>query len=210
MKRMDTGFALGLLLTGLGVVFLLQTVLGLAFVWDIVWALLFGAAGVGFLLAFLGNRERWWALIPAFALLGLAAIITFGRFLGEWGGTLFLGALSLGFWAVYLMRRENWWAIVPGGVLLTLAAMPVISNVLEGMAVAAVLFLGLGLTFCLVYLLPSEGGRRSWALIPAAVLLVMGLVFGVFGIPGLSPFWPVLLILGGVFVVARALGWGRR
>ena len=94
MKRIDTSIVLGLLLTGLGVVFLLQTVLGLAFVWNIVWALLFGAAGVGFLLAFFGNRERWWALIPGFALLGIAGLIAFGDFLGEWGGTLFLGALE--------------------------------------------------------------------------------------------------------------------
>jgi fatty acid desaturase len=61
-----------------------------------------------------------------------------------------------------------------------------------------------------VYFLPSEEGRRSWALIPAAALLVMGLVFGVFGIPSLNSFWPVLLILGGIYVVARSLGWGRR
>ncbi len=210
MKRIDTSIVLGLLLTGLGVVFLLQTVLGLAFVWNIVWALLFGAAGVGFLLAFLGNRERWWALIPGFALLGIAVLIAFGDFLGEWGGTLFLGALSLAFWAVYLMRREYWWAVVPGGVLLTLAVIPAISDVLDGLAVAGVLFLGMALTFGLVYFLPSEEGRRSWALIPAAALLVMGLVFGVFGIPGLNSFWPVLLMLGGIYVVARSLGWGRR
>ncbi len=210
MRRIDTSIALGLLLTGLGVVFLLQTVLGVAFVWDIVWALLFGAAGVGFLLAFLGNRERWWAIIPAFALLGIAALIAFGRFLGEWGGPLFLGALSLGFWAVYLLRRENWWAIVPGGVLLTLAVIPVISDLLEGLAVAGALFLGMAFTFGLVYLLPPQEGRRSWALIPAAALLVMGLLFGVFGIPGLNSFWPVLLILGGLFIVARSFGWERR
>jgi hypothetical protein len=210
MKRIDTSIVLGLLLTGLGVVFLLQTVLGVAFVWNIVWALLFGAAGVGFLLAFLGNRERWWALIPGFALLGIAALIAFGDFLGEWGGTLFLGALSLAFWAVYLMRREYWWAVVPAGALLTLAVIPAISDVVDGLAVAGVLFLGLAFTFGLVYFLPSEKGRRSWALMPAAALLVMGLVFGVFGIPGLNSFWPVLLILGGIYVVARSLGWGRR
>jgi hypothetical protein len=210
MKRIDTSIVLGLLLTGLGVVFLLQTVLGLAFVWNIVWALLFGAAGVGFLLAFLGDRERWWALIPGFALLGIAVLIAFGDFLGEWGGTLFLGALSLAFWAVYLMRREYWWAVVPGGVLLTLAVIPAISDVLDGLAVAGVLFLGMALTFGLVYFLPPEARRRRWALIPAAALLVMGLVFGVFGIPGLNSFWPVLLMLGGIYVVARSLGWGRR
>jgi hypothetical protein len=210
MKRIDTSIVLGLLLTGLGVVFLLQTVLGLTFVWDIVWALLFGVAGVAFLLAFLGNRERWWALIPGFALLGIAALVAFGSFLGEWGGALFLGALSLAFWAVYLMRREYWWAVVPGGVLLTLAVITVVSDVLDDLAVAGILFLGLAFTFGLVYFLPSDEGRRRWALAPAAALLVMGLVFGVFGIPGLNSYWPVLLMLGGIYIVARSLGWGRR
>jgi hypothetical protein len=93
----------------------------------------------------------------------------------------------------------QWWAIIPGGVLLTLGVVSSLEDV-SGMDTGGLFFLGLGLTFILVALLP--GGRsRSWALIPGSILLVFGAVIGT-AMGNLTDYiWPVvLIILGGFFV----------
>jgi hypothetical protein len=64
-----------------------------------------------------------------------------------------------------------------------------------------VLFIGLGLTFALVALLPG-GSQRTWAFIPAVLLLI----FGTLLLPslGLATYaGPALLILLGGFLVLR-------
>lgn len=48
-------------------------------------------------------------------------------------------------------------------------------------------------------------GRIKWALIPAAVLLVMGLLLGAAAAPLLNYLWPVALILAGLYHVFRTL-----
>jgi hypothetical protein len=64
------------------------------------------------------------------------------------------------------------------------------------------LFLGLGLTFILVAILPG-GSSRSWALIPGIILLVFGAFLGI-SFAGLSAYlWPVVLIVLGGYFIAR-------
>ncbi|MEW5828921.1 MAG: hypothetical protein AB1846_08550, partial [Chloroflexota bacterium] len=95
--------------------------------------------------------------------------------------------------------RERWWAIIPGGVLLTLGAVSALDD-LTGMETGGVFFIGLGLTFLLVAILPGPR-QMAWAFIPAAVLLVMGLLMGT-PFFGLTEFvWPAALIVGGILLI---------
>ena len=211
MRRFETRVAWGILLIAGGVLFLLQNLGILGGGIALLWALLFGAAGVIFLYVFLTDRANWWAVIPGFVLLSLAALIALDQLApevgGTWGGALFLGGVGLGFWVIYFVNREHWWAVIPGGVLLTLALVAGLSSILEGTEVGGVFFLGLGLTFGLLSFLPTPQGRMKWALIPAAVLLVMGLLITAAFASALNYLWPVALILIGLYLIFRTLGF---
>jgi len=170
--------------------------------------LLFAGVGLIFLVVFVANvHQNWWAVIPGFTLMGLAALIAFGNRLGEAGAGMFLGAIGLSFLVIYLVRREFWWAIIPAGVLLTLAVMiPILASPVGAtMLGPAILFFGLALTFLLVYLLPSEDERRVWALYPAGVLAVIGTLLLLSLGNLLNYLGAAALIVGGGYLVVRAV-----
>jgi hypothetical protein len=64
------------------------------------------------------------------------------------------------------------------------------------------LFLGLGLTFILVAILPGGSGR-SWAFIPGVILLIFGSILGTPAVGFLEYVWPAALILAGGYFVLR-------
>jgi len=104
---------------------------------------------------------------------------------------------------VYITHPGNWWAIIPAGVLITLGGISVldVADWLQG----GLLFLGLALTFGLVYILPKPAGKLKWALYPAAILLVISIAVFL-GVENLINFvWPVALLVAGGYVVYRAL-----
>jgi hypothetical protein len=207
MRRIEWRVLVGILLVAVGALLLLQTFNILRFVWEVVWTVLFLAGGAGFLVVFLGGEENWWAVIPGMALLGIGALIGLS-ILGlddTIGGALFLGALSLAFWLVYLRRRDNWWAVIPGGVLLTLAAVAGLEGIVPWAETGGLFFLGLALTFAAVYLMPTPQGRMTWALIPAVVLFVVGLIVVLATSSVLQFLWPAVLVFFGGYLVLRAL-----
>lgn len=203
MKDNRTGsLAVGALLVALGVLFLLQNFL-FTNVTNLVWLVVFGVGGLIFLYVFATNQEHWWAVIPGFTLLGLAALIGFGHRLGNWGGGLFLGSIGLAFWVIFLVRRDYWWSVIPAGVLTTLAFVAALADRLPGMASGGIFFLGLGATFGLVYLLSGMEHRQRWALIPAAILGVFGLLLTL-SLGGLVNYvWAVALIGVGIYLLTR-------
>ena len=209
MRRFDLRIVGGILLIVGGTLFLLQNLGILGGAVDLLWAFLFCSGGVVFLSVFLADRANWWALIPGFTLLSLGAMIGLDRFasaVGDaWGGALFMGGIGLAFWVIYFTNRENWWAVIPGGVLFTIALVAGLSSVpaLEDMETGGVFFLGLGLTFGLLSFLPTPQGRMKWALIPAAVLLVMGLLLTAASASLLKYLGPVALILVGLYFIFR-------
>ncbi len=206
MRRFEVHVVGGILLIAAGALFLLQN-FGILAVGAYFWPLLFGAGGAVFLYVFLTNRANWWAVIPGFVLLSLAALIALDQFapqVGEtWGGALFLCGIGAAFWVVYFTKREQWWAVIPGGVLLTIGLVTGLSSVLEGVEMGGVFFLGLGLTFGLLSLLPTPEGRMKWALIPAGVLLAMGLIITAAATAVFNYLWPVALILAGLAMLLR-------
>lgn len=205
MNNNRTGaLAVGALLVAFGVLFLLQNFGLFGSITDMIWLLVFGAAGLTFLFVFATNREQWWAVIPGFVLLGLATLIGFGDRLGEWGGALFLGSIGLAFWVIYAVRREFWWALIPAGTLSTLAVVAALSESADGMATGGIFFLGLAATFGLVYLLSGAEDRQRWALIPAGILAAIGLLLTL-SLGGLVNYvWAVGLIIAGVILLTRS------
>lgn len=194
--REDSRRIWGVVLVGLGVVFLLENLgLGLG---SGLWGAIFAGAGLAFLFLHWQDRTRWWPLISGFALLALGVTVWVGAYWENLTGALFLGLIGLGFLAVYAVNRSNWWAIIPGGTMLTLAL--VAGSEKPGREGGGFLFfLGLAATFGALYLI----GQR-WAVWPALGLLLLSAVtlepFGrVFGF-----IWPLLLMAGGARLLLRS------
>jgi hypothetical protein len=197
----------GLLL--MGVVALLQ-VLGVLPTEGSFGALLFGilfaGVGVAFLSLLANSRQNWWAVIPGVILISLGVLILLGGFApgiaDVIGGAVFLGGISLAFWLVFILTPKNWWAIIPAGVLLTLAAVTVIPEN-AGIETGGIFFLGLAVTFLALALIPVEGKRMSWPLIPGGILFVMGVLLLLTQTDLINYIWPIALILVGLFMVIR-------
>ncbi len=205
MKRDQSRLIWGLILVLVGILFLLQEfqILGSAF--EYLWVILIAAGSGAFLWVYFTKKDQWWAIIPGLTLLGLTLvglenIIPFMPG-GNWTGAVFLGCIGLAFWLVYLRRQQQWWAIIPGGVLVTLALVAGL-DFLSGWD-DVIFFLGMGLTFALVALLPSKTHDTRWAFIPAGVLIILGLAF-VGPIQSVINYvWPVILVGLGIFVLYR-------
>jgi len=208
MKRFDARNIGAILLIVAGALLLFQNVGILESVVALVWALLIAAGGLVFLYLFLTGRERyWWAIIPGFALLGAAALIILDQFFprvgSDLGSMILLGGLGLAFFVIYFQKREYWWAIIPGGVLVTLALIAGLDPFFEGDEMGGLLFVGLGLTFGVLYFLPTPHGRMKWAIFPAGVLLAMGLLITVAAIGGSDLLFAVALIVVGLYLLFR-------
>ncbi|HRA65538.1 MAG TPA: hypothetical protein PL187_05905 [Caldilinea sp.] len=200
----------GALLIALGGFFLLQVTGILGALSDLFWSLAFGAAGAVFLYVFLTARhERWWAAIPGFTLLGLAATIFYSRFappfLDGMTGAIFLGSIGAGFLAIFFTNPRQWWSIIPGGALFSVAAVAGIDALpFQFINSGSVLFIGLGLTFGVLGLLSTYLGQNlRWAYIPAAILLVLGLVIVTPFVGALAWLWPLALIGAGAYLILR-------
>lgn len=209
MKRNELMW--GGLLVGAGALLLLQNLGLLGPAQDTIWTLLFAVTGAAFLGLFLTNRALWWPLIPAFVFFSLAAIVGLQAitpgFATRWNGSIILGGIALGFWTIYATHPKLWWAIIPGGVLTTLAIVAGIGQASAGQVYAGgVFFLGLAVTFGLVYLLPTPPNRMRWALIPAGVAGVLGLISLTATASILNYVWPIALILVGLYLMYRTLG----
>jgi hypothetical protein len=207
-KWLESRILWGVLLIFLGVAFLVQNLFNLE-IGGFFWGVILGLAGLFFLFTFINNREQWWALIPGFTLLGVSATIITGMLLPRvatiFGGAFILGGIGLAFVAVYFVDRRFWWAVIPAGVMLTLASITVLDQLLHGRGTGGVLFLGLGLTFAIVALIPTSHRTFNWAWIPAGVLFLMGVLISAITENAFGFVWPVILILGGGILIYLTL-----
>jgi hypothetical protein len=181
--------------------------------WSLIWVGIFGAGGLAFLAGLLfTGRSNWWMAIPGFTLLGLSGTIIASDILTfiPFEGSIFLGSIGLGFLTVYLLNREMWWAIIPSGVLGTLALVAAVDefDVVDDIT-GTIFFLGLGLTFGLVAMVPTPEGRMTWALIPAGVMLVMSLVVLTSATGLFTILWPLILVGIGALILFRNLMQNR-
>ncbi len=180
-------------------------------------AALLAVMGVAFLLAMVFQRDQWFYVIPGFSFLSLGGIVylsTLESIRSEWLGALFLGGIALGFLAVFLQnRRERWWALLQAETILLIALLGLGLGVPQEATrlVGALLFGGFAVSFFFVWLFSGNRGRLVWALILAGVLGVFAAAIFTSGQRGmLFLLWPGLLLLIGLFLIARALSGGKQ
>lgn len=169
------------------------------------WDVVFLGVGGAFFYSFAQDmRNRWWAVIPGFVFLGIGLDAFLPAQYEQVSGAVFLGSLSLAFFTVYITDRARWWGLIPGGVLATLAVLSVTSDMqaLGDIANGSIFFVGLGITFLLVALLPNPVGRMNWAYIPAVVLVLLGVFLGNTEALGMTSYLlPAALVLVGLGLV---------
>ncbi len=173
------------------------------------WTAASAIAGLLFLSVYITNRENWWALIPGVIFLAIGLAIGLNAFLPGFSdlnlaGPIILAGIGLSFLLVYLAERANWWAIIPAGVMATIAVVALLDASTSGLASGGIFFLGLGLTFALVAVLPNPFQVMRWAWIPASVLSLMGALILVAAEELINYIWPAALIVGGVFLIWRS------
>ncbi len=207
MARFDVRIVWGALLIVAGLLFLAQSMGLIPSAWGALWAVVFGVAGLAFVAWLFVDRRQWWAIIPGLTLLGLAGVLVLSMLAPEendgWTGAVFLGAIGLSFVIVYIMRRDFWWALIPAGALMTLALVALSTSFMTGLESGALLFIGLGVTFGIVALLPTPDGRMTWAWIPAGILGAMGILIALAMGSLLNYVWPVALIIAGLYILIR-------
>jgi hypothetical protein len=177
---------------------------------EVIGALVMFAVGLPFVFVFAADRSRWWALIPAGTLcaLGLMLVVML-QVNAEYVGALFVMLLAVPFGAVYLISPRNWWALIPAGVLASIGLMTLlimsVDEVSESLAarLTGVMFLGMAVTFAVLWLRRTSQ-PTAWAIYPAAVLAVLGLLALALGTQ-FELVWPVALIASGVLMLYLTL-----
>lgn len=164
--------------------------------------------GLVFLAVFLNNRTRTWALIVAyvFGVLSIGPMLASGGDVAAYFGSVFLFGVALPFYVLYFRSADNWWAIIPAGaltavgVLATAAIAGLIDDETSGGYANAFLMGGLAATFAVIWLRHN----KDWARIVTIILAVLA-VASVFFFSYYEIFWPVAIILGGLYLFVTAL-----
>lgn len=157
-------------------------------VWGIILIVLGGAFLVNQLFPDLFGGFSWpWILL---ALGGIFALVSL---IGRVGGLMIPGVILLGLGGIFFYQDTtgNWdswayvWALIPA-------------------------FVGLGMLIGGLYDPELRPARRVALLLIAGGLLMFMIFGGFFGLdPSLVRFWPVLLILFGLFILFKALRPGK-
>lgn len=171
--------------------------------------LLFVGIGLPFVVAyFLDRAKHWWAIIPAGIMLFLAITISIlDNFRDEWVGTALFLILALVFFLVYLSHKKTW-AILVAYIMLVLSPLPVLDLTAYSEISGAVLFFGIGAPFLYLYFKTPE---RWWAIIPAGILLTLGITTAVmilFGErqPDINSNYGNLILMAGFAATFAVLG----
>jgi hypothetical protein len=174
-----------------------------------VGAMLFLMGALAFLIVYLTNRSRTWALLVAyiFGVLSLAPMLAAFDDMAGYFGAILMFAIALPFFIVYFRSPENnWWAIIPAGalsvigVIAAVAVTGLITDVTSGGYVNAFLMAGLAATFAVLWL----RHHKDWARIVTIILGILA-VASVFFFGYYEIFWPVAFICGGIYLLYLAL-----
>jgi hypothetical protein len=208
MKILSSRIFWGLVLVIGGVLLLLDT-FGVIEGGAIFWTIISAFVALLFLTFYATNQEHWWALIPGIIFLSISAVIGLNEFLPGFNernlsGTIILSGISLGFFLVYLVEHSNWWSIIPAGIIATIALVSYIEINSTMFVTGGIFFLGFGLTFALVAILPTSTGQMRWAWIPAGILCLIGLIILISIEQYINYIWPSVLIVMGIFLVGRS------
>lgn len=165
--------------------------------------------GLSFLIVYLNNHARTWALLVAYILgvLSIApAMASGGGDTAAYFGAVFFLAIALPFFILYFRSGENWWAIIPAGVMTVLAVITTLAiagwirNENQGGYANALLMGGFAATFAVVWLRHA----KSWAKIVTIVFAALT-IGSVFFATHSQILWPVAIILVGAYLFFTAL-----
>lgn len=172
-------------------------------------SLLLFLVAFSFLIVYLTDTRRIWALLVAYAtgVIGIAPILAIGgNDAAAWFGPLFLFAVALPFLVVYFRSRERWWAVIPAGILTVLAVVSGIAllgpalSAQQGAYMSALTLGGVALVFAVLWLRHGQ----LWARVVTLVLAVLAIA-SVFLVGFSDVFWPVGLLLAGGYLLFTAL-----
>jgi len=173
------------------------------------WALFFAGGGALLFTLYLGNREQWWLLNPAYAFECIAAIVLMAtlNINGDLIGIFVMLAIATPFYYVYLRNRANWWALIPAYVMTAVAGVIFVSNsplieLLPYDVTPVYVMFAIALPFYVVYF---RNRANWWALIPAGIMTMIGI--GLLG-QGITYFVPVVLIAIGVLLLLTQMRQG--
>ena len=137
--------------------------------------------------------------------LGFTPLIAMGD-RPDLAGIVVMFGIALPFLLIYLRNPEaRWWAIIPGGITATVGMVVAIVLLFgEGNPVFlerisnVVMYLGIALTFVLIWL----RHHKRWAMWVAIVTAILTVISAIVG--DMERSWPVLLVIGGGLLLYRA------
>jgi len=114
-------------------------------------------------------------------LLGAVLLVETYTDLTAWAWVIILAAGGLGAFGVYLTDRSDWGLLIPAYVLWSVAGLVALIelNILRDESIATYVLTAIALPFLVVFLRNRD---QWWALIPAYVLLVVGVMVGLLGL----------------------------
>jgi hypothetical protein len=183
-------------------------------------ALIIAATGVPFLVLYLLDRSRRWAIATTAVIAVLACLPMVNSLMEthsvELGGLAFFALISLCFFALLLFSRKNWWAIIPGGIMASFGASLLVeilvphqhqpSYIEQGKLLwdplIWTLFLGFATTFAGLWLM-RKTHPTGWAIYPAAGWLALAVLSFIEG-PRFADFWlaTMFLVTGTLLLAA--------
>ena len=129
------------------------------------------------------SQARKQALVWGGLLILLGAVLLVEAFtdLSSWAWVAILAAGGLGAFGVYLTDRSEWALLIPAYVLWAIAGLVALIelNILQDPFIATYVLTAIALPFLVVFLRNRD---QWWALIPAYVLLAVGVMVGLLGL----------------------------
>ncbi len=118
-------------------------------------------------------------------------------------GPSFLLLVGLAFLAAYFLGERNVGFLIPGSIIAGMGLGVLLAQLIPGRESGGIVVLCLGLGFIAIWLF--EKGHQ-WALIPGGILVVIGALVAsseLAQFSDLGRWWPVILILVGLWVLVR-------
>jgi hypothetical protein len=207
---MNARRAFAIILIAVGVLVLLQnTGIATGETGQVVSTVVLTAVGIFFTALYFPGRRQWFWIALGFVFFSFALgnIVYFMPTLDEfYRQVIIFAGIGISFLTIYLHDRMQWWAMFPAGLLISISTSQLVENLSPNLESSGILLLGLGLAFLILYLIPTPVGQLKFALLPALILLAVGVVI-ILGSPyNLTDYLlPGLIIIAGVVLILFTL-----